>query len=302
MKKVCVLLSTYNGEKFLVEQLESIRNQEGVIVDCFIRDDGSKDGTLSILAKYTQNHSNFYYYSGQNVGVVRSFNELINKAEDKYDYFSFSDQDDIWKADKLITAVTVLDKLPSNQPLLYCSNLTSYCEDGTKSDIWNVDYDLVSQQILLVQNWAWGCTEVFNQKAKILYKQSMTDNISMHDYWMHLICKFMGSVVYDKESHIYYRQHGSNVVGNKEFGIKHISSYLRRFREENDVHRSSDATLFVKSYGKLLNPKDYKYFAVLSNYKDSFLKKIELLFCKELHMLTIPEDIAYRIRIIRNLE
>ena len=95
MKKVQVLLSTYNGEKYLKEQLDSIIAQKGVDVHILARDDGSKDDTIKILEGY----ENIDIIKGSNIGVCKSFFELINKSGE-YDYYSFADQDDVWDCDR----------------------------------------------------------------------------------------------------------------------------------------------------------------------------------------------------------
>ena len=107
MEKVCVLMSTYNGEKYLKEQIESILNQENIEVDILIRDDGSTDNTLNILENYTQKYKNIRYYTGENLRSAKSFMNLLFTVKE-YDYYAFSDQDDVWKKNKLYTAVSKL--------------------------------------------------------------------------------------------------------------------------------------------------------------------------------------------------
>ena len=101
MDKVQVLLSTYNGEKYLQEQIESIIRQEDVEISLLIRDDGSCDKTIEIIENLKRKNSNIIYYSGNNLGPARSFMDLINKSGN-FDYYAFSDQDDVWKSKKLI--------------------------------------------------------------------------------------------------------------------------------------------------------------------------------------------------------
>ena len=97
---VCVLMSTYNGEQFIREQLESICSQNGVNVTLLIRDDGSKDNTLSILKSFEEKIPMRVITDGENLGPGNSFMELVYQAGD-FDFYAFSDQDDIWKNNKL---------------------------------------------------------------------------------------------------------------------------------------------------------------------------------------------------------
>lgn len=94
MYKVAVLLSTYNGSKYIKEQIDSILSQEGVNIDIYIRDDESTDETVNIIYEYKSN--NIFLTEGKNIGVGNSFMELLYSVPEIYDYYAFADQDDIW--------------------------------------------------------------------------------------------------------------------------------------------------------------------------------------------------------------
>ena len=100
--KIAVLMSSYNGEKYIEEQIESIIEQENVVVDLFIRDDGSTDKTKEIITRFQS--ENIHINLDYNIGVVKSFFELI-KTADGYDYYALCDQDDVWDKDKLYVAI-----------------------------------------------------------------------------------------------------------------------------------------------------------------------------------------------------
>ena len=151
MEKVCVLMSTYNGEKYLKEQLDSILNQNSIIVDILIRDDGSTDKTLNILDEYNKKYNNIRYYTGENLKSAKSFLDLLFTAGE-YDYYSFSDQDDVWDRDKLLVAVS---KLKEGYNLYGCKKkiVNSNLEPLNKEDALNhrllsekVWYELISNQ------------------------------------------------------------------------------------------------------------------------------------------------------------
>lgn len=95
MNSVTVMISTYNGEKFLKEQIESILSQTNVKVKIFVRDDGSVDGTRNILNDY-QNKGKLTWYCGNNLKTARSFLDIVKNVP-KDSYYAFSDQDDVWK-------------------------------------------------------------------------------------------------------------------------------------------------------------------------------------------------------------
>ena len=121
-RRILVLVSTYNGERYLSQQLDSILNQKGVNVSVLVRDDGSSDNTIRILEDYEKRNQNLHYYQGTNVGPIMSFFDLLNQAKG-YEYYAFCDQDDVWDDDKLSSAILLLDKEPDSLPVLYCSNL-----------------------------------------------------------------------------------------------------------------------------------------------------------------------------------
>ena len=156
MKSVQVLMSTYNGEKYLKEQIESVIAQTGVEVHLLIRDDGSKDGTLEILDQY----KDIEIVKAQNVGATRSFLELI-KIAGNYDYYAFADQDDVWDTDKLAIAVGKMAKFEG--PVIYSGN--TRLVDENLSFIRNETLRPVTTLgSAIVKNYATGCTVVLNSE------------------------------------------------------------------------------------------------------------------------------------------
>ncbi len=120
--KVQILMSTYNGEEFIREQLDSILGQSYPDVDILIRDDGSTDDTFVILKEYEELHQNIHAYQGANLGVNRSFFELLSESNPKASYIGFCDQDDCWLPEKIEAAVRQLERMEG--PALYCGAKT----------------------------------------------------------------------------------------------------------------------------------------------------------------------------------
>lgn len=125
MKTVTVLVSTYNGQKYLSKQLDSLISQVGVDMKIIVRDDGSSDGTRQILRNYAQTYSNIQLLFEDNCGAEESFNKLCQYSlqQDLTDYYAFCDQDDVWDNDKLSIAIQSLEKFDHLVPNLYFSNL-----------------------------------------------------------------------------------------------------------------------------------------------------------------------------------
>ena len=213
-KSVQVLLSAYNGEKYLVSQLDSILAQTGVEVSVLVRDDASTDHTKEILENYAQKHINIRWYSGDNLGVQRSFFELLDMADAGRDYYAFADQDDFWLPEKLQKAVNELEKEEKNQPLLYGSKVVYASEDLKKQEQFS--YAVPKEPAFgnaLVENICMGCTEVFNRELLELVRAHKASGDTLHDWWMYLTASCFGKVVFDENAYILYRQHAGNQVG-----------------------------------------------------------------------------------------
>lgn len=230
MKKVLVLMSTYNGEKYIREQLDSIQNQDYSNKFLLIRDDGSTDNTIPIIQEYQQRFSNISLIIGKNIGVWRSFFELCKEANGKAEYYALADQDDYWMPDKISAAVTIIENYKSKIPFLYAGNKTLV--DSTLQPIQSeIDYSF--EQIpsfgnALVENICTGCTCVMNQALLTEVCKYMPEKVIMHDWWIYLIATVFGTVIYDTNSYILYRQHGENVYGTI---VKKKSLFYHRLKE-----------------------------------------------------------------------
>lgn len=126
-EKVAVLLSAYNGEKYIAKQVESIEKQTiSDDITLIIRNDGSTDNTLNILQNLAKKYSNIMLINGKNIGLIRSFFTLLEFAVKKYEFefYAFSDQDDYWQKNKLESAIGRLDHEKRDIPLLYgCTSI-----------------------------------------------------------------------------------------------------------------------------------------------------------------------------------
>lgn len=224
MKKVQVLMSTYNGEKYLREQIDSILAQKGVEVHLLVRDDGSKDNTVEIIKKY----KGIEIIQAKNVGATNSFLNLIELAGD-YDYYAFADQDDVWDEDKLFIAIQKLDEHIC--PAIYSGNTRlvdkelNFIKNETQKPITTLGSSIV-------KNYVTGCTAVFNSQLMRYLKQHTPQCAPFHDWWVNLVCLSVGGVsVYDYEPHMNYRQHGNNVVSGNDSVWKKWISRLKKFNK-----------------------------------------------------------------------
>lgn len=208
-RKVQILMSTYNGEQFLEEQLKSLLKQTYDNIEILIRDDGSKDGTSAILKKYAEKNLNMQVYLEENVGVTKSFFSLLQKSD--ADYIAFSDQDDIWLEEKVERAVEKLEKI--KEPALYCSN--KILVDSNLKIIKENEYKKLKPgfENAVVECICTGCTSVMNRALAENIKENIPEKAIIHDWWCYLVATYLGKTIFDENAYIWYRQHERNVIG-----------------------------------------------------------------------------------------
>ncbi len=300
MFSVIVLLSTYNGEKFLREQIESLLLQKGVACKILVRDDGSKDSTMDILSEYAKEYNNISFYQGKNCGPAKSFLELIKQAEDA-DFYAFCDQDDIWDEDKIIIAVETLSRLDSRQPNLYYSNLRIVDENLEYYRMSHVgNYYNSNKFSALTENLCTGCTAVFNRKAKELMSKRLPDYCTMHDTWTYMTCMLLGNVVYDKNAHISYRQHSNNVIGAylKKSRWNIVKERLARLFKRGLQPRYMNAKNFYECFEDLMDSECKKKILKIINYKRNLKNRMSLFFDKDIKATTKYGNLRFRLHIL----
>ena len=257
---VAILLCTYNGERFLQEQLDSIESQQHKNIAIWASDDGSNDDTLNILNEYSNRWglNRFSTYTGPQDGFAANFLSLACNPEIKANYFAFADQDDVWEVDKLTRAIKHLEKLPENEPAIYSSRTTLIDEQGKKKGQSPLFKKKPSFKNALVQSIAAGNTMVMNKAARNLIYQAGEVQIVSHDWWAYmLVTGAGGTFIYDSYPSVLYRQHNHNVIG----GVIAFSSRLKRilsnqFKERNTINVAAldeAHSLFTQANQHLLN-------------------------------------------------
>lgn len=294
-------MSTYNGEEFIQDQLDSIFHQSGVNIHLLVRDDGSTDNTLSILNQYkTANVSKIDIVVGENIGWKKSFHTLIQVAASKdmkYDFYSFADQDDIWLPEKLCRAISKLDALPTG-PKLYCSNQILY-RNGQECGLVFKGSRSSTKKSCLVCNYATGCTVVFNA-ALLKYLGLDRPHLPIaHDYWCYMVATLCGAVVIDSNAYILYRQHPNNQVGAEKKWIDLWKYRLKSLRDLMGNHnREKNAREILRIYEQDMptDAKDALY--KLINYRQSLKNRLSLLFDNGYTFHRVSNDFWVKLRII----
>ena len=266
---VAVLMSTYNGEKYLREQIESIIAQENVDVHLFIRDDMSTDGTKAILEEYKKANKLNFFAGKENLGAGSSFMHLLYETTSEYDYYAWSDQDDVWLADKLESAV---EKLIETKKQLYISNLMCVDKDLNNIGLRNITPADFSIYSIMCENQTNGCTMVFTRAFRdMLVEMPRRPDDSLfasryHDTWTGMVGAIKDEIVYDFEYHILYRQHESNEVGSVVYNspIKKLMTKVKKIKNPGKRHgRSKAAAELVRCYPEYV--KEDKFIQALAN-------------------------------------
>jgi glycosyltransferase involved in cell wall biosynthesis len=259
---IAILLCTHFGERFIEQQLESIKAQNLTDWRVWVSDDGSTDRTLGILGEYRRQWGDerLSIRSGPSCGFRANFLSLVCASDIRARYYSFADQDDLWDADKLETAATWLDRLPSGVPGLYCARTRLIDVNGRVVGSSPLFASPVSFRNALVQSIAGGNTMMLNNAARKLLIEAGADvNVQTHDWWAYLVVTGCGgNVFYDPRPTIGYRQHRANLVGSNASVLGRARRAARlmsgRFRDMNNrnigalkrlVHRMAPENLRV---------------------------------------------------------
>ncbi|HEM3610769.1 TPA: glycosyltransferase family 2 protein [Streptococcus suis] len=227
--KVNILMSTYNGQQFLAEQIRSIQDQSYTDWTLFIRDDGSSDNTKEILKDFERQDSRIHLIDNDksdNLGVIKSFHKLVN--HDRADYYFFSDQDDVWLPNKLELSLKETKNYLADLPLMVYMDLKVVNQDleimtesMVKSQSHHANTELVQE---LTENTVTGGVAMINHALAEMWQE--TDDILMHDWYLALLASAFGNLVFIDRPGELYRQHSDNVLGARTLS-KRFKKWIR---------------------------------------------------------------------------
>ena len=258
-RRIAVVLSTFNGERFLPDLLESILQQSWPYWDLWVRDDGSTDGTLKILESYRDRMSDdisknrMYLTTGKNIGVPYSFFSCLSEITKEYDGFAFCDQDDIWLPGKLERAAEYarIRNKPGLPYLYHGRQILTDSENGAGFESPLPRRTGLSNAI--IQNQVVGCSMVIDNRLRQLILDGLRrcpdkdiGAIIMHDWWCYLVASAFGVTEFDSEPVIRFRRHqhsktpGSGSIGKawarragglgkRSWRIRHIMDQVELF-------------------------------------------------------------------------
>ena len=291
-KKVAVIMSTYNGERFIREQLDSVLNQTYKNIEIIVRDDGSKDNTVSIIKEYQEKCSNIKLYEEKNVGFVKSFFKLLSLAN--ADYYSYADQDDVWIENKIELAVTELNKLDDNFPNMCFGNSDYYDEHmnfigyGDK----NKKYSFLRALFSCVGQ---GMTFTINNKTRDLIINNMPKSCFFHDWWTYLLCSGLGEVAYNNVTTVKYRRRKENATSEGQGYFRLVMWRFKHLLFENGMKDIKQQMINFKNFFyDELSEENQKVIDLFSNEKYNFIIALKKCFFPKRIRMKISDEIALR--------
>ena len=236
-----MLMATFEGEKYIDEQLRSIEAQDWAEIDIWASDDGSTDGTVKLLERWAARwtRGRFTVLTGPNRGFADNFRALLTNPDVDGDYVCFCDQDDIWLSDKTQAAAATL-AASGDRPALYCARTIIADEGGhelLRSPLFRRPPNFANA---LVQSIGGGNTMVMNRAAhRLVQKAAQRTRFVSHDWFSYLIVAGAGGdVTYAETPHVRYRQHPGNLVGSnhgwRAWAERVFAAFGGRFSTWND--------------------------------------------------------------------
>jgi glycosyltransferase involved in cell wall biosynthesis len=214
--RVAILMGTKNGASFIADQLKSIADQTHANWSLFVSDDGSTDETKEIITRFAYGRpQTVVVRNGPKNGVCANFLSLATDRSIDADYFAFSDQDDVWKPDKLARALDWLATVSRDVPALYCGRTELMTADGQSYGLSPLFSRPPAFQNALVQSLGGGNTMVFNRATKKLLEDVGSIEVALHDWWLYqLVSATGGAIRYDPQPVVKYRQHRHSLIGS----------------------------------------------------------------------------------------
>ncbi|HWT74789.1 MAG TPA: glycosyltransferase family 2 protein [Mobilitalea sp.] len=285
MSMVAIVMTTYNGEKYVGEQIESILSSTYQDFELFIYDDGSKDDTMSILRMYESKEPDkiHVFKNETNLGVTRNFLQAICRT--RACYVMTCDQDDVWKPNKIASTLKRLRQMEvqtgKDVPLAVFTDAVVVDSDLNVTDSsffqsGHLDPKKTELPRLLMENKLIGCTVMINAALrKVLQGRRLPVNARFHDWWIALIAASFGRIGYLNEGTLLYRQHSGNVVGNTGF-LSYVMNRISSLEKQKEAICSLErqAEEFLAIYGDILADNNHaviEQFSKLNNV--NFIKR-----------------------------
>lgn len=298
---VTVILSTFNGSAFLQEQLNSLYAQTHPNIKILARDDGSTDTTRHILERAQADGRITVLADHENLGAAASFFRLLQAAATGADYVAFCDQDDVWLPEKISRAIAALATIRNGRAAAYCSRL-----DIVGATLTPIRSTALPEKIgfgnALVENICVGCTMVLNRHAIDLVCENLPANVLIHDWWCYLVLSCFGEIVFDRDAHIKYRQHGENVFGAAAGRMDRLTRNVRRFATGGNGRdwQSEQAKEFLLTFGDRIPVDQLRVLRLFVEAKSAFWRRVCLALSNDIWRQRRVDDLLWRLLILMN--
>lgn len=259
-ERVHIVLATYNGERFLREQMESVLAQTYENITVEVCDDGSTDGTEAIVREYeAQDERVKLHLNPHNLGYVKNFLEGVKRCTAPY--VMLCDQDDIWQKDKVektLLAMQQAEKKRTGKPVLVFTDAVNFDSETGKElgffhETSHLDVKKVDTAHLFMENKCIGCTMMMN-RAILPYLEELPEEIRVHDWWLALICSHFGTIEYVPQATLRYRQHEENQIGGSSY-TGYLKKRLTHIREQRKalLQTYRQAAAFLRIFGEQMD-------------------------------------------------
>ncbi len=286
--KVNVVISTYNGEKYIQEQLSSLFGQEYQNIDIYVRDDGSGDKTIQILQKYAES-GQIVLLKGENVGYCKSFMKLLEMTEEG-DYWAFCDQDDIWYPDKVRLAVEWMESQRQDKPLLYYSLSKMIDEQGNKLGIEKPPKKALNFYRAMTGTFGVGFSMVINKALREEMLKCNPEKVHAHDWLAGAVALGFGKVHVNQKICAKYRRLDTSVT--RISFMKKITWALSMLKNDGDV---KDRNIeYYRVYKKNLPSDKAKVASLFGGRKYSLRKSLIKAFYPKSWRPNISSEIVMR--------
>lgn len=297
--KVCIALATYNGSHFIREQLVSLLDQTYEDIDIIIRDDGSKDDTLSIIEQVASENNTgkriiLKQNSRKNIGCPAGFYHIV-KTSPGYDYYAFCDQDDYWLPNKVERAVMALSQVDNDIATVYCSAFDYYLPDGSFIRRSPLQPDPIPYYRTLFYTPGLGFTICFNAKARQKFIVDHNPGNEMHDRWMLRCASCMGKLIYDSTPTARHIRHDNAVTAADKHLVDLAKGFLAsELRGTHTAEEVSNLRHFVDEFSGQLDFEVMRQLSVFLRKKTPCNQMRKILFPHRLRS-TFLGEIAIRL-------
>lgn len=311
---VLVLMATYNGERYLSEQIESVLKQGGVEVNLLIVDDCSTDGSFQLAQEYAQTDGRVVSKCNEsNAGVGMNFLNMVYGVDpDKYDYIAFSDQDDVWLGDKLAVACKKIELEeakrdakrvdPFGIPVLYCSDLQNVDAELNNPvlELQALGLKHEKKALPLMRNFYSGCTMVMNQAmVKLFQSYRINEAFRIHDVWMALVGRYCANFIIDEEhACILRRISGENVAGAIVPGVDIANASASHLKQKAEGRCSKTARQLYEGFGQYMSSEDREMVKSFSEYRESIFGRISWAIRLDYSASTMKETLLLRLKLL----